>query len=189
MRPSVKIYPLLLILFVSAVSCDKDKNKRGYEFYPDMAHSPAYKTYSENPVFEGGSTMRLPADGTIPRGFTPYPYGSKSLEEQTRAGIELKNPVILTPEVLVEGKRQYQIFCLSCHGELGDGNGHLFTSKMFPAKPRNLIDDYLKAKPDGEIFHVITRGSAAGLMGPHGGQIPAEKRWMIVHYVRELAGK
>ncbi|MDP2888049.1 MAG: c-type cytochrome, partial [Bacteroidota bacterium] len=121
--------------------------------------------------------------------FTPYPYGSKSLEEQTRAGIELKNPVILTPEVLVEGKRQYQIFCLSCHGELGDGNGHLFTSKMFPAKPRNLIDDYLKEKPDGEIFHVITRGSAAGLMGPHGGQIPAEKRWMIVHYVRELARK
>ncbi|MDP2890954.1 MAG: cytochrome c, partial [Bacteroidota bacterium] len=74
MRPSVKIYPLLLILFVSAVACDKDKNKRGYEFYPDMAHSPAYKTYSENPVFEDGSTMRLPADGTIPRGFTPYPY-------------------------------------------------------------------------------------------------------------------
>lgn len=188
MRPSARILPFLFLMFLFA-ACDKDKNNRGYVYFPDMSNSPAYKTYSENPVFEGGSTMRLPAEGTIARGYTPYPYGSKSLEEQAKAGIELKNPIDATPDVLAEGKRQYQIFCIDCHGEFGDGNGHLFTSKMFPAKPRNLIDDYLKAKPDGEIFHVITRGSAAGLMGPHGGQIPAEKRWMIVHYVRELAGK
>lgn len=188
MRRSVKIY-LIVVFAVLLVSCTRDKNHPGYIYYPDMANSPAYKTYSENPVFEEGVTMRLPAAGTIPRGHTPYPYGSKSLEEQTRAGMELKNPIDLTPEILAEGKRQYEIFCISCHGELGDGNGHLFTSKMFPAKPRNLIDDYLKGKPDGEIFHVITMGSAAGLMGPHGGQISPENRWKIVHYVRELAGK
>jgi mono/diheme cytochrome c family protein len=152
-----------------------------------MANSPAYKTYSENPVFEDGRTMRLPVEGTVPRGFKPYPYKLKSVEEQQRAGRELKNTVEATPEVLAEGKRQYEIFCISCHGEIGDGNGHLFTSKMFPAKPRSLIDDYLKDKPDGEIFHVITMGSVSGLMAPHGGQIPSENRWKIVHYVRELA--
>lgn len=178
---------VFILFVVLSVACTRDKNKPGYVYFPDMANSPAYKTYSENPVFEDGRTMRLPVEGTVPRGFKPYPYKLKSVEEQQRAGRELKNTVEATPEVLAEGKRQYEIFCISCHGEIGDGNGHLFTSKMFPAKPRSLIDDYLKDKPDGEIFHVITMGSVSGLMAPHGGQIPSENRWKIVHYVRELA--
>lgn len=186
MRRSVKLYLLLFVVVLSA-ACTRDKNRPGHTFFPDMAYSPAYKTYSENPVFEDGNTMRLPAEGTIPRGFTPYPYEGRSLDEQVRAGQELVNPVDATPEVLDEGKRQYEIFCISCHGNIGDGNGHLFTSKMFPAKPRSLIDEYLKEKPDGEIFHVITVGSFSGLMGPHGGQISPENRWKIVHYVRSLA--
>ncbi|WP_423129208.1 c-type cytochrome [Gaoshiqia sp. Z1-71] len=178
---------LFILLVILTASCTKDKNRPGYTYFPDMAYSPAYKTYSVNPVFEDGSTMRLPAEGTIPRGFKPYAYEPGSLEEQERAGKEIRNPLELTPEVLTEGKRQYEIFCMSCHGETGDGNGHLFTSRMFLAKPRSLVDDYLKEKPDGEIFHVITLGSASRLMGPHGGQIPPENRWKIVHYVRELA--
>ncbi|WP_430974008.1 c-type cytochrome [Sunxiuqinia rutila] len=186
MKRTVKIYLLLLVVGLS-VACTKSKNKPGHTFFPDMAYSPAYKTYSENPVFEDGQTMRLPAEGTIPRGFKPYPYAGRSMEEQVRAGQELENPLQATPEVLAEGKRQYEIFCVSCHGDIGDGNGHLFTSRVFPAKPRSLIDDYLKGKPDGEIYHVITRGSFSGLMGPHGGQISPENRWRIVHYVRSLA--
>ncbi|MEL7585996.1 MAG: c-type cytochrome [Prolixibacteraceae bacterium] len=181
--------PVLVLIVVLSASCTRDKNQPGHTFFPDMAYSPAYKTYSENSVFKEGNTMRLPVEGTIPRGYQPYLYGAKSMEEQERAGQELVNPVHATPEVLAEGKRQYDIFCLSCHGDKGDGNGHLFTSKLYPAKPRSLVDDYLKERPDGQIFHVITRGSASGLMPPHGGQIPPEKRWMIVHYVRELAKK
>lgn len=188
MKRSVNSYLLLFLLVLSA-SCDKDKNKPGYEYYPDMAHSPAYKTYSENPVFEDGNTMRVPAEGTIPRGYMPYPYGGKSIEEQERAGKELVNPFEASSDVVKEGKRQYDIFCISCHGETGDGNGLLFTSGLYPAKPRSFLDDYIKSKPDGEIFHVITRGSASGLMSPLSGQIPPENRWKIVHYVRELGRK
>lgn len=180
--------PYLLIFFtVLLASCTRDKNRPGYTYFPDMAYSPAYKTYEENHIFEEGTVMRLPAEGTIPRGYKPYPYQPKSMEEQIRAGKELKNPVHVTPEALTEGKRQYEIFCITCHGEKGDGNGHLFTSKLFPAKPRSLIDDYLKEKPDGEVFHIITVGSVSGLMPPHGGQIPPGNRWKIIHYIRELA--
>ena len=188
MRKSTRIY-LLLLLLILAAACARDKNKRGYAYFPDMANSPAYKTYSENPVFEDGRTMRLPVEGTIPRGYKPYPYKPKLMEEQERAGRELENPVEATPEVLAEGKRQYEIFCISCHGKNGEGDGLLFTSGLFPAKPRSLVDDYLKGKPDGEIYHVITLGSVSGLMPPHGGQIPPENRWKIIHYVRELAKK
>ncbi len=78
-------------------------------------------------------------------------------------------------------------FCISCHGELGAGDGHLYTSGLFAAKPTSLIEDYVQNKPDGEIYHVITMGSLSGLMGAHGSQIRPAKRWMIINYVRSLA--
>jgi mono/diheme cytochrome c family protein len=92
----------------------------------------------------------------------------------------------VSAEAIAKGKEQYAIFCIDCHGDKGDGKGYLFTSKRFPAQPTSLIGDLVKAKPDGEIFHVITLGSLSGLMGAHGSQITPENRWNIVHYVREL---
>ncbi|KKK64145.1 hypothetical protein LCGC14_2987160, partial [marine sediment metagenome] len=68
----------LLILFVAGMmilsSCKKNPNHPGYVYLPDMDVSRAYETYSENPVFEDGKTLREPVEGTIPRGHTPYPY-------------------------------------------------------------------------------------------------------------------
>jgi hypothetical protein len=55
--------------------------------------------------------------------------------------------------------------------------------------PRALNDDYVQSKPDGEIYHVISLGSASGLMGPHAAQIRPENRWKIIHYIRTLAKK
>lgn len=180
-----------LILFalvgVAFTSCNKDQNNPGYAFYPDMQYSQAYETYTTNPVFADGNTNRTPAEGTIPRGTTPYPYKAKSYDDQILAGVELVNPFAGDKAVLDEGKRQYDIFCISCHGEVGAGDGHLYASGLFSAKPTSLIEDYVQNKPDGEIYHVITMGSLSGLMGPHGSQVRPEKRWMIINYVRSLA--
>jgi mono/diheme cytochrome c family protein len=178
----------LLIFAISAIfACNRDKNHPGHIFYPDMAYSQAYDTYTENPVFAEGKTMRTPAEGTIPRGYTPYPYKAKSFDDQQAAGRELMNPVETNAGVIAEGKRLYGIYCMICHGDQGKGDGHLYTSKLFPAKPTSLIEDYVKNKPDGEIYHVITVGSLSGLMGAHGGQISPQDRWKIIHYVRELS--
>lgn len=182
-RSIIPVVLISLILF----SCKRDHNDPGYIYYPDMTYSRAYETYSESPVFETGKTMRMPAEGTIPRGYVPYPYQPKSFEDQVKAGKELLNPVEVSKEVLVEGKRQYDIFCMSCHGSAGQGDGHLFTSKLFTAMPTSLVGSYVQDKPDGEIYHVISVGSLSGLMGPHGPQITPENRWKIIHYVRSLA--
>jgi mono/diheme cytochrome c family protein len=184
-----KISILLTVgfLLIISTSCNRDKNHPGYTFVPDMADSRAYETYTENPVFENGKTMRTPADGTIPRGFTPYPFKAKSFEDQQKAGLELTNPIALDEQSLATGKEQYDIYCKVCHGAEGKGDGHLYTSKLFGAKPTSLVEDYVKNKPDGEIYHVITLGSLSGLMGPHGGQILPENRWKIIHYMRSLA--
>lgn len=65
------IYTLLvLILMFGLGSCKKNPNHPGYVYLPDMDVSRAYDTYTENPVFEDGKTLREPVEGTIPRGHT-----------------------------------------------------------------------------------------------------------------------
>jgi mono/diheme cytochrome c family protein len=180
------VIPLLAVmLFMS--SCNHDRNQPGYAYMPDMYYSEAYDAYTANPVFSDSLTMQAPVKGTIARGHYPaYPYKPKSADDQKRAGLELVNPVPVSPESIAKGKELYSIFCINCHGELGDGQGFLFTSKRFPAQPTSLIGDLVKNKPDGELYHVITLGSLSGLMGAHGSQIAPENRWKIIDYVREL---
>lgn len=168
------------------VSCDRDRNTTGWEYFDDMAHSPAYESYTPNPNFEDGKTMRNPVEGTIPIGYQPYLY-QKTDEDRTRAGKELVNPLEATPANLERGKQVYSIFCMNCHGEKGDGQGYLFTSKKYPYQPGNLLSDKVRNNPEGEIFHVITVGF--GVMAPHGYMIRPEDRWKATLYIRNVLQK
>jgi len=180
----------ILLLMVGMSSCNHDKTKPGYAYMPDMYYSMAYNANSENPVFKNKMTNQMPAPGTIARGHMPYPFQAKNYLDQIAAGNELMNPVEINLQTLAEGKVQFEIYCKNCHGEQGDGNGYLYTSKLFPMKPTSLIESYVQSKKDGEIFHIITVGSLSGLMGAHGSQIKAEDRWKIINYIRnDLAKK
>jgi mono/diheme cytochrome c family protein len=181
--PIIPVFAIILLL----MSCNHDRNNPGYVYMPDMYYSEPYDAYTPNPLFRDSLTMQAPVKGTIARGHYPeYPYKPKSPEDQKRAGIELVNPVPATEEALAKGKELFEIFCTNCHGEKGDGQGYLYTSKRFPAPPASLITDPVKSKPDGEWYHVITLGSLSGLMGSHAAQIAPENRWKIILYVREL---
>jgi mono/diheme cytochrome c family protein len=178
----------LMIIMLVSVSCRRDNNSTGHAYFPDMAYSNAYETYSPNPNFTDGITMQPPVPGTVPREMIPYQF-TKTFDEQQRAGRELVNPFQPTADILERGKAQYTIFCVDCHGASGKGDGHLITSKLFPAQPASLVGEFVQSKPDGEIFHVITLGSLSGLMGAHGSQIKPEDRWKIVTYVKNGLGK
>ncbi len=171
----------LIILFL--MSCNHDNNDTGYAYMPDMAYSYAFETYGSSPNFSDSITMLTPVEGTIPREMIPYQY-EKTFEDQQRAGQELINPFETNKENLIRGKEQYIIYCSMCHGEKGKSDGHLVKSKLFPVQPIALSGDYVKNKPDGEIYHVVTMGSLSGLMGAHGSQISPEDRWKIVLYVK-----
>lgn len=167
-------------------SCDRDRNTTGWEYFDDMVHSPAYETYTPNPNFADGKTMRNPVEGTVPIGYQPYLY-QKTDEDRTRAGKELINPFEATPANLERGKQVFSIFCMDCHGEKGDGQGYLFTSKKYPFQPGNLLSDKVRNNPEGEIFHVITVGF--GVMAPHGYMIRPEDRWKATLYIRNVLQK
>lgn len=184
------VFRICLLLMAAGTlaltSCRHDRNQPGYAYMPDMYYSVPYDAYSPNPVLTGGITNQLPPNGTIPRGYVPYPYKPKSFEDQKKAGEELINPVPVSPASLSKGKEQYDIYCSMCHGTAGKGDGYLFTAGLFTAKPSVLTDTLVQNKKDGEIYHVITVGSLSGLMGAHGPMIIPEYRWDIIHYVREL---
>ena len=185
MKHTVLIATSILILF-SFNSCDKTRNDRANNFIPDMLYSRAYETYSENPNFTDNRSARNPVEGTIPRDFVPYQYPNTP-EGKILAGKELKNEHEINAENLKQGEIMYQRFCINCHGEKGDGQGYLYTSEKYPVMPRTMLDEVFRAKPDGEIFHVITVGSA--VMGAHGNQIDPEDRWKIIHYIKEVIQK
>lgn len=164
-------------------SCTRDNNHPGYIYTPDMTYSQAYEPFAENPLFADSNNMQSPIDGTVPREMIPYQL-KKTKRDRIRAGEQLNNPIVVSPEVLIKGKQLFGLICQQCHGEKGDGQGKLFVDKLYPYPPASLISDKLKAAPDGEIFHVITVGF--NLMGTYSSILTQEERWMVVHYIREL---
>ena len=175
------IVPCLLVL-LSACSRD-DRSDPGYSYFRDMADSVPYEYYSENPNFADGKTAQLPVKGTIPRGYVPYQY-SKTIEEQTRAGKELVNPIPNSPDQIALGKLKYELYCVMCHGDKGQGDGYLVTTKRITRPVTALDKEYVQNKPDGELFHILTLGSVSGFMGSVSWQLSPEDRWRIVRYIK-----
>ena len=120
--------------------------------------------------------MREPVDGTVARGFIPYPYMGIAEPKEY-----LVNPVLPTIESLALGKRKFLTFCSPCHGNYADGDSRL--RGQFP-RPPSLHTERAINFPDGRIYHVITNGQNA--MPSYAAQITREERWSIVNYIRVL---
>lgn len=174
---------VFLLAGIIILSCDRQKNMRGYDFIPDMVYSQAYETNSQNPNFKDSMTMRVPVIGTVPRGYLPFRYTIDSAS-RVKAGNELTNPYSSTDDIMGRGRLIFTTFCIGCHGASGKGDGQLFSSGLYPLKPRDISAAPTSKLRDGEIFHTITLGF--GSMGAHGAQIKPEDRWKVVLYVRGL---
>ena len=180
--PFYKVIFLLLIAFF-LFGCDRNRRNPGWDYFPDMFYSTAYESFTKNPNFKDGMTMRVPVSGTVPRNFVPFNY-TVDPESRVRAGIELVNPLPSSEETILQGKVVFSKFCSGCHGITGEGNGLLYEKGLYQLKPRSLINDISEKLKDGEIFHSITLGF--GSMGAHGAQIGNEDSWKLVIYIRKL---
>jgi mono/diheme cytochrome c family protein len=166
------------VLLLLALGCGK--THPGYEFIPDMARSVPYDAFDLNPVTRNGQTLQRPVAGTVARGALPFRYGATP-EEAERAGRELADPFPPSSTVLARGEKVYRTFCWVCHGETGQGDGPIIPK--FP-NPPSYTSERVRALPEGQIFHVITRGK--GLMPAYAAQISPEDRWMVIRYVQRL---
>jgi mono/diheme cytochrome c family protein len=102
-----------------------------------------------------------------------------------------KNPLEISEEVLMRGRAQFEIYCVTCHGNDGRGNGlvNRRAQKILASawvQPSSLHQDtlYSEAYPDGKLFSTISNGIRK--MPGYASQIKVRDRWAIVAYVRAL---
>ena len=185
-KAPIRLTSAIVLSALVFVSCDRTRIQKGYEYFPDMAHSLAYETYSPSKGTNNGMTMQLPVLGSIPREMIPYQYPATP-EGRLQAGKELVCKLEASDTNLVRGKEMFTVFCQNCHGTAGKGDGHLYTSGKFTMQPASLISERMLAAPIGEVYHVITAGF--NTMGAHGPQIKPDDRWKIALYVKNTLQK
>ena len=131
---------------------------------------------SSSEIFADGRGMRLPVEGTVARGFIPYPFMGEANPKEV-----LSNPYFPTKENLELGQRKFLTYCSPCHGNYGDGDSRL--AGQFP-NPPTLHSDRARNFEDGMIYHIITNGQ--NVMPSYASQVTREERWAIVNYIRVL---
>lgn len=171
---------LLVLLALTMVSCFND-SRPNYQYFPDMYEPVPYEPYGEYEIFPGGQSASLPVEGTIPRGWKPYEYENNP-EGSQAAKAQLKNPLPYTEKNLAAGKALYTIYCATCHGDKGDGQGTLVQREKVLGIPS--YDDAGRDITEGSVYHVMYYGLNA--MGSYASQTSTEERWLIDHYVMKL---
>ena len=159
----------------------------------NMYDQPKYKIQERSEFFADGRTMRPLVEGVVSRSEEVDPRISEGLlEDGTGYVLTLPQETVdhgggMTA-LLKRGQERYNIYCSTCHGETGTGNG-LAAQRAKAAgaaafAPANLHADRLRHIPDGQLFATISHGK--GNMAPQGQSIPVQDRWAIVSYVRAL---
>ncbi len=128
-------------------------------------------------VFANGFSMQEPVEGTIARGYLPYPYK----DQPELAGKMLINPLLPSAENIKLGEEKYNIYCSPCHGYHGEGDSRL--RGQFP-NPPSLHSEKVRSWTDGRIYHVIAAGQ--NVMPSYSKQLNKEEKWAVVLYLRAL---
>ncbi|MEN8856553.1 MAG: cytochrome c [Flavobacteriaceae bacterium] len=176
MRKYIK-FSIALLVLATIVSCS-DKRERQLQYMPDMYVAVPYEADAEKGN-TGASSNLKPVAGTIARGNVPYEYADTNADYE-KAKTVLKSPLVQDDANLEQGKKMYTIYCVSCHGKKGDGNGYLSQADKFAGIPSYKDRDIT----EGSIYHVIMYGK--NLMGSHSSQLTNKERWQIVQYVGQL---
>lgn len=174
------------------------------EIFRDMDHQPKYQPQAPSGFFADGNSARPPVAGTIPMGYAlhgsylqagakngafepagfanqPDYYNTGKFGDSYGDGFPVELTVKLA-KLIARGQERYNINCAICHGQAGLGNG--VVGQYGVAAIANLVDDRIRAMPDGQLFSTITNGK--NTMGAYGPQIAIEDRWAIVAYMRAL---
>lgn len=169
----------------------------------DMQDQPRYKYYKKSDFFPDNRASRDLPDGTVPRGqlhenkafYTgkvdnPDPNAVATTTTDASGNTIItsfpnmiaKIPVPVTKELVDRGQDRFNIFCIVCHGALGNGDG-MIVRRGFP-KPPTYHDDRLRNAPDGHFFDVMTNGF--GRMNSYADKLTPADRWAVVSYIRTL---
>jgi mono/diheme cytochrome c family protein len=95
----------------------------------------------------------------------------------------LRNPLSGDSEASLRGKENFELYCWSCHGDKGRGDGAAGAS--FPVKPADFTKPTFMAQTDGAIFWKISTGRSN--MPGYSGMLEKDAMWELVLYIRDLS--
>lgn len=170
----------------------------------DMQDQPRYKAYKKSEFFSDHRSSRDRVEGTIPRGqlHDNKAFYAGKLDNPPAAAAPAATatdstgntvvtsfpdaidefPIPVTKELVDRGQERYNIYCIVCHGPVGNGDG-MIVRRGF-SKPPTYNDDRLRNAPVGHFYDVITNGW--GKMNSYAYVVQPADRWAIVAYIRAL---
>lgn len=203
-RNKIVYIAFLAIAFVAIISSCKNKRSTGLEYarnmYDPIALNPDQPTDTANHYLDsfGGHAAQVPPANTKPVGYEEYDSYPNTKDGYEAAGVSMANPLkvrIDTNVYLKEGKHLYTVFCSPCHGDKGNGKGHLVQIGKLSGIPSYYEGNSSRGGAmidlsDGKMYHTITYG--VNNMGSYSSQILPVDRWKVIMYVnklQELKGK
>jgi mono/diheme cytochrome c family protein len=153
----------------------------------DMDFQPKYLPQQYSPLFKDTRDMRPPVAGAVA---TDAPPDNAHLFRGELGGKPAETfPMSVTPKLMRRGQERYGVFCATCHGLAGDGDGvtsRLAFEREEPkwVKPLSLHAPSVVDQPVGQLFKTISDGIRT--MPSYRVQIPVEDRWAVILYVRAL---
>ena len=157
------------------------------DIFNEMAVQPKAKAQGTYGWFSDHQELvafRQPVPGTIPMsGWMPYPIQGNDDASRKLASETLKGPEPVYELTKNVGQKWFNVFCITCHGPEGDGNGKIVGPNLFPAPP-SLHTEQARKFAEGHIFHVITAGQ--NKMPSYADRLTPEQRWRVVHYVKAM---
>ncbi len=141
-----------------------------------MAYQDKTTAQEKSEFFQDNFGARTKVEGTVAKGFIPYPFTGQNIPTEV-----LANPLLPSRENLMLGQSKYLTFCSPCHGNYAEGDSRL--RGQFP-NPPTLHSTRAREFSDGMIYHIIVNGQ--NVMPSYASQITDEERWAIVNYVRVL---
>jgi mono/diheme cytochrome c family protein len=158
--------------------------------HTDMWVQPKYqnplsieKSPTDSHVFPDSSVSRPLVAGTVAR---------DHLQDDDAFYTGYKNgklidyfPVPVTKELILRGQDRFTIYCVPCHGQLGNGQGMIARRGFELRRPvGNYHTDRLRKMPIGHFYDVITNGY--GAMFSYASRVEPQDRWAIAAYIRVL---
>ncbi|MDX9752746.1 MAG: cytochrome c [bacterium] len=191
---ALAVLPFLIVKQVRVTMADKPR----IHLIPDMDSQPKFRAQSASLFHDDQRAMRPVLEGTLARNeyFADEQFitgkidpSIPSTESQDNWITTYPVEVQVTVPFIQRGQKKYQIFCATCHGVSGQGNGmtaqradRLAEGTWTP--PPSFHTDILRTTPVGSLYDTITHGIRK--MPAYGPQIEPMDRWAIVTYIRAL---
>lgn len=146
---------------------------------------------------DSGGTPKPPAPPTPPATPTPTPEPAAAPADAEADAMAMGDAMAMADaeampdtDAVARGKETYQLYCASCHGATGGGDGPI-SAGLEPKPAKHSDGSYMNELTDAHLHKVIAEGGTSvgksPLMAPWGGTLSDAQIDDVVAYIRTLA--